>query len=666
MFRARELQRNLFSARNQYLDLIDPDSFYALLAKHGEQLFWDYQFEDMYFEDNGRPCVPPSAMFNLMMLQMFDNCSDRQAIERSRFDIRWLAVLDLQIGERLCGRTTLQEFRARVHLNEKTEEQFKSILELAKRLGILKGPHLKVALDTTPILGRGAVKDTYNLIADGIRKLVGVLASLDRISAEQWAKSHDLARYWAGSSLKGEAKIDWSNDAERRVFLNGLVADADRLLMKAKKQAERASTEETGKIEEASALLRRLISQDTERVPAPVVGKNSPASSSGPADQGGTECSPPPTAPPTPGGGETENPCDEETKTDDGIQVHPEASPPDAEEAVTDANPPGSDAGVNVAEESCKEVADKPASESSHLLGDMLQIRQGVASDRVISVQDPEMRHGRKSASNRFDGHKQSVVVDTASKLILAVEILPGNAPDNQRALELTQQAASNAGIPVEKAVTDCAYGDGATRQDFHKAGIDLVAKTPSPPANDPFAKGRFILDLTNMIATCPAGKTSGGSDFSRHRRGLTERLQFPAETCQACPHKDDCLRKADKERSRGRTIELHPQEELLQKARQYQATPAFREDVKARQVVEHRQARMIQLGARQARYIGTGKTKFQSLMIAMVANLTLMARAIYLPTLVALSDEAFPPSGETGQSLSASAFTTQVGLFWS
>jgi len=49
MFRAREPQRNLFSARNQYLDLIDPDSFYALLAKHGEQLFWDCQFEDMDF-----------------------------------------------------------------------------------------------------------------------------------------------------------------------------------------------------------------------------------------------------------------------------------------------------------------------------------------------------------------------------------------------------------------------------------------------------------------------------------------------------------------------------------------------------------------------------------------------------------------------------------------
>ena len=28
---------------------------------------YDYDFEDMYCQDNGRPCLPPSAMFNQMM-----------------------------------------------------------------------------------------------------------------------------------------------------------------------------------------------------------------------------------------------------------------------------------------------------------------------------------------------------------------------------------------------------------------------------------------------------------------------------------------------------------------------------------------------------------------------------------------------------------------------
>src|SRR5436189_4262561 len=64
------------------------------------------------------------------------------------------------------------------------------------------------------------------------------------------------------------------------------------------------------------------------------------------------------------------------------------------------------------------------------------RLKRGVAPDRLISVHDPEMRHGRKSRSHRFDGHKTQVATDTDSQLITAVEVLPGNAPDAEQALE--------------------------------------------------------------------------------------------------------------------------------------------------------------------------------------------------------------------------------------
>jgi len=47
--------------------------------------------------------------------------------------------------------------------------------------------------------------------------------------------------------------------------------------------------------------------------------------------------------------------------------------------------------------------------------------------------------------------------------------------------------------------------------------------------------------------------------------------------------------------------------------------------------VVEHRIARMMQLGMRQARYCGRHKTLFQALTTAAVANLTLMAGKVGL-----------------------------------
>ena len=48
---------------------------------------------------------------------------------------------------------------------------------------------------------------------------------------------------------------------------------------------------------------------------------------------------------------------------------------------------------------------------------------------------------GDKSSSKRFDGHKAAIVVDTDTQLITAVEVLPGNAPDNSGALELVLRA---------------------------------------------------------------------------------------------------------------------------------------------------------------------------------------------------------------------------------
>ena len=72
--------------------------------------------------------------------------------------------------------------------------------------------------------------------------------------------------------------------------------------------------------------------------------------------------------------------------------------------------------------------------------------------------------------------------------------------------------------------------------------------------------------------------------------------------------------------------MRLHPQEAKLQAARAWQRSPEFDDFRKQRQVVEHRIARLVQLGIRQARYLGRRKTLFQVLIAATVANLTLAA----------------------------------------
>ena len=99
--------------------------------------------------------------------------------------------------------------------------------------------------------------------------------------------------------------------------------------------------------------------------------------------------------------------------------------------------------------------------------------------------------------------------------------------------------------------------------------------------------------------------------------------FEFDAAVCRACVLRPKCV--ASK-KGRGRTVSLHPQEALLQQARALQHSEVFVEYKQRRQVSEHRLARLMQLGMRQARYFGRAKTLFQLLMAATVANLTLVA----------------------------------------
>ena len=61
------------------------------------------------------------------------------------------------------------------------------------------------------------------------------------------------------------------------------------------------------------------------------------------------------------------------------------------------------------------------------------------------------------------------------------------------------------------------------------------------------------------------------------------------------------------------------------------QQSAAYDEYRARRVVVEHRLARLVQLGIRQSRYFGRVKTKFQLYLAATVANLTLVAGKIGL-----------------------------------
>lgn len=255
MLGKHESQTDLFDVGNVFPFELDPKSFQGQLAKVGPDLFRDEDFAAFYSEKNGRPSVPPSLLVLTMIMQAQANISDREAIARTACDLRWAAVLRRHAGEPLCVRSTLELFRSHLIIHGEAARILKASIQQAARKGLLKTKELRVAVDTKPMECRGAVEDTCNLLAGGIRQLARALAKHEGQQPQRWMKEHGLARY-TEPSIKGAADIDWSDRSAIDSFVAEIVADARRLLPMI------ADTDD--KVRQAAELLSKLLLQDIE------------------------------------------------------------------------------------------------------------------------------------------------------------------------------------------------------------------------------------------------------------------------------------------------------------------------------------------------------------------------------------------------------------------
>lgn len=545
--------------------LLDDDDFYGTLFREGPGLYSDDFFAECYTLGNGRPSVPPSRMMKLVLMQHWAGLSDRKALERMTFDLRWKAVLGMEVGEPAVGQATLVEFRARLQLHDKMGEAFERFLERAIQAGLIKRREAQV-VDSTMIWGRGAVEDSYNLIASAAGKVVRAAAAHRERTPEEVADDVglDATAPAEKGSLKGRAGIEWSDEAARRAFLNVVVEEARMLLAETRKdQAADAD------VREAAELLARILCQDLEPVPSE---REKEAGGQGPGEP----------------------------------ELELSSSFPDSAETR------------------------KPEVEDPVLApGQEVQIRKGVAPDRVVSAHDPDIRHGRKSHRRKWDGYKGHFSVGADSEFVTGVDVTPANAGDAQAAQGI-MDGHEERGLEPEAWVGDMAYSAAGLRTRAREKGSEVVARVP--PATAPggrFSKDVFALDLEAEQATCPAGVTT--TDRRQHKDGGGVFI-FDGACCAICPFRAKCTPKdPDKMRSSGvgRTVGIHPHEALLQEARASESTEAFKERMAKRPLVERKIAHLMSRGLRQARYFGITKTRFQALATALVVNLARLGKVL-------------------------------------
>jgi transposase len=170
----------------------------------------------------------------------------------------------------------------------------------------------------------------------------------------------------------------------------------------------------------------------------------------------------------------------------------------------------------------------------------------------------------------------------------------------------------------VEETVGDRAYGGGPTRRAFAEEERILTAKVPACHNRDRFSKSEFVIDLDQMEVRCPAGQTT--RDYRCVGDGRGGQFLFAKATCQACPLRSQCVRGQGP-----RSITIQAEERLQQQARAHNPTETGRQSLHERVVVEHRIARLVGLGIRKSRYFGRKKTRWQVVMAAVVANVSLV-----------------------------------------
>src|SRR5499433_2964351 len=158
------------------------------------------------------------------------------------------------------------------------------------------------------------------------------------------------------------------------------------------------------------------------------------------------------------------------------------------------------------------------------------RIKTQVAPDRRISIEDADMRHGRKSSAKTFNGFKEHFVLDLDSHVTRDVVVRPANEPEHE-AVELLVETLEKPPGLLQLDI-DLGYMASPRMAQWAEQGVYIIAR-PWPQVGPGFIKDDFTLDFAHGTVTCPGGQTVP--------MVLGKNAQFPASACEACPQRTQC-----------------------------------------------------------------------------------------------------------------------------
>jgi len=228
---------------------IGENSIYELLSREGHRLFPDEEFADL-FNGVGRRSVPPQVVATVMVLQRLGGLSDREAVERFEFDVRWKYACGVPLVFPSFVHTVLVDMRERLRRSDRPNRIFEKSLGVAREAGLVGRRRV---LDSTALYDAVATQDTVTLIRAAIR------ATLKSAGAELATELRGELKREDDYSSAGKPECDWDDAVAREALVDALARDAYAVLAALH---DRKLDEKTA---EAAQLLATVTGQDLEQ-----------------------------------------------------------------------------------------------------------------------------------------------------------------------------------------------------------------------------------------------------------------------------------------------------------------------------------------------------------------------------------------------------------------
>jgi IS5 family transposase len=260
--------------------------------------------------------------------------------------------------------------------------------------------------------------------------------------------------------------------------------------------------------------------------------------------------------------------------------------------------------------------------ENSKLKQKYNNLKELAESEKIKEIQsasDTDAKTGYKSEDNSFFGYKSHLAI-TEERLISAIEVTTGEAPDGKYLKDLIEQSKDN-GISVKEVLADRAYSGSDNIEYANKEDIALISRL-NPVISNAITKGEredgFCYNKDAESYRCPAGHLSIRSEKKGTKKRQQIRYYFDVEKCKNCPMKDGCYK--DGAKSKACSITISSEEHRSQF--EFENSEYFKERIKERYKIEAKNAELKQAhGLDKCKYAGLFGMSIQIYTTAFVVN---------------------------------------------